>query len=151
MSKENVETVRRFSQAAERALAAHARNRRSLAEAVRADDMSPEDEELWRHLHPDAVWNAGSLGTYRGRLQIAQAWDEIYEVAEAYSTVTRELTDCGDDRVFAAVDRTITARGSGIHATIPVFVVLTVRDGVVTQGDEYLDRRQALAAAGLTE
>ena len=149
MSKENVETVRRFSQAAERALASHAKDRRSLADAVRPMTWRPRMRSSRRHLHPDAVWNAGSLGTYRGRLQIAQAWDEIYEVAEAYSTVTRELIDCGDDRVFAAVDRTITAKGSGIHATIPVFVVLTMRDGVITQGDEYLDRRQALAAAGL--
>lgn len=149
MSHENVETVRRFSAAAERALASHAKNPRSLADAVRAGELAAEDEELWSYLHPDVEWNAGSLGTYRGRLQIAQAWDEIYEVAEHYSTSTRSLIDCGGDRVFAAVDRTITARGSGIHTTIPVFVVLTLRDGLITRGDEYLDRSQAFAAAGL--
>jgi hypothetical protein len=35
--------------------------------------------------------------------------------------------------------------------TFPVNVVITVRDGLITQIDEYSDRDEALEAAGLSE
>jgi ketosteroid isomerase-like protein len=151
MSQENVEIVRGFFDATERAIAAYWENPRSLGDAMKTDDLDPESKDAWKSLHPDVVWNTGDFGTYRGRLEIAVAWDDLFEVADDYRTAVRELTDCGGDRVFAAVDRTITAKGSGIHTTIPVFAVITVRDRRIMRVDEYLARGQALQAAGLRE
>ncbi len=151
MSQENVEIVRRFFEASERSLKAYWKKPRSLAEALKADDLDHETEEMWKLLHPDVVWNTDGLGTFRGQSEIASAWDDILEVADDYAISLRGLVDCGRDCVLATVDRTATATGSGMTATFPLFVVITVRGGLVTQMDEYPGRDQALEAAGLAE
>src|SRR4051794_28088896 len=151
MSQENVEIVQRFFEASDRATEAYWRNPRSIADSMKAGDLDPEAEELWALVHPEAVWNTGPFGIYRGRLEIAAAWDDIYDIADDYRTSLRELVDCGGDRVFVCVDRTIKAKGSGIHTTIPIFAVVTVQGGLLVAGDEYATRAEALEAAGLSE
>ena len=151
MSQENVEIVRRFFEASERFLKAYWKKPRSLAEALKANDLDHETEEMWKLVHPDVVWNTDGLGTFRGQSEIASGWDDILEVADDYAISLRGLVDCGRDCVLAAVDRRATATGSGITATFPLFVVITIRDGLVTQLDEYPSRDKALEAAGLSE
>ena len=151
MSQENVEVVQRFFEANERALKAHWENPRSLADAVRDEDLDPEAREAWGLLHPEVVWNTSEFGTYHGHLEIAAAWDDIFDVADSYAVSVRELVDCGGDQVYAAVDRSVSAKGSGIRATFPLFAVITVRDGLIIQADEYAARGSALEAAGLSE
>ena len=151
MSEENVDLVRRFFEASGRSLEAYWKNPRSLVEAVNANDLDHETGEMWELLHPDVVWNTDGFGTFRGQLEIASAWDEILEVTDDYAVSLRGLVDCGRDRVLATVDRTASATGSGMTATFPLFVVVTVRGGLVTQLDEYPGRDQALEAAGLRE
>jgi ketosteroid isomerase-like protein len=144
MSEENVELARKAFAALERWMAAYWNEPRSPAAALLSGDLEPEDEALWRCLHAEIVWDTAGFGTYRGHLEIAQAWEEIFEIADDYSTSVRELSDLGGDQVFAAVDRTITGTGSGIHATIPVFLVITVGDGLITHVAEYPERAEAL-------
>lgn len=36
-----------------------------------------------------------------------------------------------------------------LRATHPIFVIITVKDGLIIRGDQYTDRREALKAAGL--
>jgi ketosteroid isomerase-like protein len=151
MSQENVETVRQFYEAVERWMAAYWRDPRSIADALKADDLIPEGKAVFELVAPDFVWNAGTFGTYRGHGEIARAWDDLLETVDDYRLSVRNLRDCGDGRVFAAVDRTAKARASGIHATFPAFVVITVRDGLLVGLDEYLDRAEALEAVGLRE
>jgi ketosteroid isomerase-like protein len=152
MSKENVEIVRRFFEAAERFLEAYWEIKpRPLAEAVKADDPDPETKEMWALLHPDAVWVTDGLGTFRGELEIARAWDDILELTDDYAISLGEVVDCGRDRVLATVNRRVTGTGSGISATFPLFVVITVRGGLVAQLDEYPGRDEALEAARLSE
>jgi ketosteroid isomerase-like protein len=147
MSQENVELVRRFFEAWERSMKAYWKKPRSIVEAVKADDLDHETQEMWKLLHPDVVWNTDGFGTFRGQLELAGAWDDMLEVVDDYTVSIRGLIDCERDRVLAIVDRTGTATGSGIRATFPLFVVLTVRGGLVTQLDEYPSRSQALEAA----
>jgi hypothetical protein len=52
---------------------------------------------------------------------------------------------------YAAIDRAITAKGSGIETAIRVFVTFRIESGLIAQMDEYLDRQEALEAAGLSE
>jgi ketosteroid isomerase-like protein len=153
MSQENVELVRRLYEVVERAMKAYFRHPRPVAAAIRDDDLDPEVREAFDLLHPDVVWNVDLIGrgTYRGRLEFAAAWDDLFETVDDYTLSVRELVDGRGERVFAAVDRTGTFKGSGIKGTFPVNVVITVRDGLIAQIDEYSDRDEALEAAGLRE
>jgi hypothetical protein len=75
--------------------------------------------------------------------------DDLLDIADAYEISVTEIREGEGDRVYAAVDRAITAKGSGIETTIPVFVTFRIENGLIAQMDEYLDRQEALEAAGL--
>ena len=149
MSEQPLELVRRFFEATDRAFAGYWDNPRSIAEALEADDLDPAGEEAFSLLDPNVVWRAGDFGVYRGHMEMARAWDDLLEIAADYRVSIHELVDCGDGRVLVAADRKLIAKGSGLDMTHPAFLVVTVRDDLISQCDEYLDRAQALAAAGL--
>jgi ketosteroid isomerase-like protein len=149
MSEENVEIVRNTLAAFDRAIASYWRTPRSMAEEVEAG--APEVEEAIGFLDPGIVWNAGDLGSARGREQMAALLDDLLDIADAYEISVKEIREGEGDRVYAAVDRAITAKGSGIETTIPVFVTFRIENGLIAQMDEYLDRHEALEAAGLRE
>jgi ketosteroid isomerase-like protein len=149
MSQENVEIVRRTLAAFERAIAAYWRTPRSMAEEIEAG--APEVEEAIGFLDPGIVWNAGDLGSARGREQMAALLDDLLEIADAYEVSLTEIREGDGDLVYAAIDRAITAKGSGIETTIPVFITFRIENGLIAQMDEYLDRQEALEAAGLRE
>ena len=151
MSQENVEVVRRFFAATAGAMASYWQEPLSIAEALRAGDLTPEGELAFEFLNPDVVWNAGGFGTFHGREQMAAGWDDILDVADNYSVSVRDLREGQSDLVYAAVEREITAKGSGMETSFPVFAVLRIEDGLITRIDEYADRHEALEAAGLRE
>jgi limonene-1,2-epoxide hydrolase len=122
-----------------------------VVEGIETGALTPEMEDALSFMHPDVAWNAGGFGAARGLKQLAAIWDSIFEIADAYGIVVTEVRDGRNDLVYAAIDRSITAKGSGIQTTFPVFSVTRVSDGVITEIDEYLDRHQALKAAGLAE
>jgi ketosteroid isomerase-like protein len=149
MSEENVEIVRNTLAAFERAIASYWQTPRSMAEGVEAG--APEFEEALGLLDPDIVWNAGDLGSTRGRQQMAALLDDLFEIADAYEISLTEIREGEGDLVYAAVERAITAKGSGIATKIPVFIAFRIENGLIAQMDEYLDRHKALEAAGLSE
>jgi ketosteroid isomerase-like protein len=149
MSRENVEIVRSTLAAFERAIASYWRTPRSMAEELEAG--APEVEKAMGFLDPGIVWNAGDLGSARGREQMAALLDDLLDIADAYEISVKEIREGEGDLVFAAVDRAITAKGSGIETTIPVFVIFRIENGLIAQMDEYLDRQEALEAPGLRE
>jgi ketosteroid isomerase-like protein len=149
MSEENVEIVRSTLAAFERAIAAYWQTTYSLAEGV--DAGAPEFEEALGFIDPGIVWNAGDLGSARGREQMAALLDDLLSIADAYEISLTEIREGEGDLVYAAVERAITAKGSGIETTIPVFVSFRIENGRIAQMDEYLDRHEALEAAGLSE
>jgi limonene-1,2-epoxide hydrolase len=151
MSEESVETVERFFEAMDRASKAYWGNPRSIADSIREGALDAEAKEAWGLMHSEVVWNTAGFGTHRGHLEIAAAWDDIFEVVEDYEVSVREIRQCSDERVFAGVDRTGTGKGSGIRASFPLFAVITVGEGLIVQIDEYADRNEALEAAGLSE
>jgi ketosteroid isomerase-like protein len=87
---------------------------------------------------------------YRGRAGLERYWAEIHEAAEEISLSISDLRASGD-RVFQAV----TARGRGKLSKVPVeqpiWTVTTLRDGVAVRVENYVDRSEALEAAGLRE
>jgi ketosteroid isomerase-like protein len=92
-----------------------------------------------------------SMAEARGREQMAALLDDLLEIADAYEVSLTEIREGEGDLVYAAINRAITAKGSGIETTIPVFITFRIENGLIAQMDEYLDRQEALKAAGLRE
>jgi hypothetical protein len=147
MSQADVEIVRRFGDAVERMVAEYWDERRSFVDRVDRGVQGDAFAEARAITAEDAVWVVGALGTFTGAREIAGAWDETVTFAADYRVELTELVDCGDGRVMAVIDRTVTVSAGGVHTTIPVYCVVTVADGMVARIDEHLTRREALQAA----
>jgi ketosteroid isomerase-like protein len=132
MSQQNVEIVRR---------GIDAWNRADLDEWLAG--FAPEAELHTTGRFPDQR-------VYRGRAGLERYWAEIHEAAEEISLSISDLRASGD-RVFQAV----TARGRGKLSKVPVeqpiWTVTTLRDGLAVRVDTYVNRAEALEAAGLEE
>ena len=91
-------------------------------------------------------------GTYRGREGVF-AW--FRDMAATYDSNDGDLdlTDVRDlgDQVLAIGSVSFTGRGSGIQTNVPVAVVATFREGLLTHFKDYADKSAALKAAGLSE
>ena len=134
MSQENVEIVRRIVE----------------------DAVQGRWEESARQLGPDAEWH-GTVGgltegsVWRGPEQIrkifeqedAEAWDERRLEAE-------EFIDAGDC-VVVLLHEFRRGKGSGVEMETDTAVVYEMRDGRVVRIQGYMDRAEALEAAGLRE
>ena len=152
MSQENVEIVRRLLEAAQRAFNAYWRDPRSIAAALQADDLPPEAREYLGHLDPEVEWKMAMVGqTPRGYLEVAKAWDDYLTWAKAYRVGLGEVRDLGDDRVYAVVDVVAEAAAGGMPMKMRLFVLYTIREGLIARMEEYTEQDQALEAAGLRE
>jgi hypothetical protein len=90
-------------------------------------------------------------GTYEGRDGVA-TW--LIDLAEHYEVGGR--IDCPDvrdlgDRVLALGTLSVTGKGSGVEINVPVAVLASFRDGLITGFKDFGDKKQALEAAGLSE
>jgi ketosteroid isomerase-like protein len=151
MSRENVEVVKRFFEAVQRLLETWGTSR-SLQDAIKAGDLPPEAREALGYMDAGAEWNPVFSGaTYRGQLEIGRGWDELLGAAESYSLKLLEATDLENDRVLAVFGPSLEGKTSGIHVNAALYAVITLRDGLIAQLDEYTDRSEALEAVGLRE
>ena len=78
----------------------------------------------------------------------AQDWLDTFD---DFTTEPVEVIDVGDDRVVAVLKASGRARLSGIETDLTYAVVYTFRDGKIARGREYMERDEALEAAGLSE
>jgi ketosteroid isomerase-like protein len=131
MSQENVENVRRG-----------------------IDAWNRGDLDGWlAGFAPEAEWHTTGRfpddRVYRGRAGLERYWAEIHEAAEEMSISISDLRASGD-RVFQAV----TGRGRGKRSEVPIeepiWLVTTLRDGLAVRVESYVDRAEALEAAGLS-
>ena len=125
MSQENVEIVRAFV----RGLILH------------------EHDEWQTYVDPAFVWNPTEQGATEGieaLVETMTAWESTWD---EYSVTPEGFVDMGD-RVVAILDFHGRGRGSGIEAEARFYEVYTVRDGKLVRMDEFLDRSEALEAAG---
>jgi ketosteroid isomerase-like protein len=77
-----------------------------------------------------------------------QDWIEMFD---EFKMEPLELIDAGEDTVVVAEHYGGRAKLSGIDVHSTVWTVLTIRDGKMARGREYLSREQALEAVGLQE
>jgi ketosteroid isomerase-like protein len=135
MSQEDVELIQQQVDAA---------NRRN-AEAFVAT-VSPDVE--WE----DAMFWSEPLRIYRGRQEL-QEWfvRAIVEPWESVHVEVEEIIDAGEDRVVAGGLLTARGRGSGVETRLHGWFVFWFESGLITRRRAFLERAEALEAAGLEE
>jgi hypothetical protein len=90
MSQENVEIVRRYYEAVQRAFTAYWKGPRSVADSLKEGQVGPEGVEMIRYLHPNVEWTTALTGiTYRGYSDLASGFDELMEAARNNVYATR--------------------------------------------------------------
>jgi ketosteroid isomerase-like protein len=134
VSRENVEVVRRVYEA-----------------AARQDSAGVL--ELY---DPGVVLDATAIGLvgsakkkYRGHEGLRALFAEWHDAWGEIEYSYEELIDAGD-RVVAVVTRHARGRSSGVEVERPFTLVWTVRDGRVVSVVWFLDREEALKAAGVS-
>jgi ketosteroid isomerase-like protein len=135
MSEENVELLRRFTEAF---------NRGNLAGAIALVDPPPEFEFVGSGVIPDLA------GVQRGPEGLRRAVETFWGEFDDAHAELHELIDAGDE-VF--VSATFRGRGkrSGAETSWDVWAVFTVRDGRMVRWQAFSERDPALEAAGLSE
>jgi ketosteroid isomerase-like protein len=132
MSQENVRTVRRGYEAWQRT--------RKL------------EYDL---LDPDVEWvlygtPAGDV-IYRGRVGVRKWFAEQDAAWSVQWWEVESVRETPDGRVLALVVAHAVGRGSGIPVTLPLANIWTLEEGRATRMEMFMDRGEALEAAGLSE
>ena len=145
MSEQAVQTVRRAFEEASRVRDPSARALDALDAdtlAIVFDSYDPEIE-----LHEDPRFPEG--GVYRGVEAVARYFAGFTEHFDEFTFEAEDFIDLGDERVLILLH--LHTRGTGSGATVEVRPgwILTVRGGKTVRIETYLDRAEALAAAGL--
>ena len=134
MSQENVQIIR---------VLIDAFNRRDYTAVL--DAIDPEVE--W-HPPPDIPNAAVAIG----RDALIANFQDWFGAWEDYRTVPEEILDGSDDTVVMCARESARGKGSGIEMrSRRVFGVFQLRDGKVVRQQAYLDRAEALRAAGLSD
>jgi ketosteroid isomerase-like protein len=137
MSQGNVEVVRRY-----------------LGTRIDALDDGALDRVM-QGFHPDVEFREDprfpEAGVYRGRDAIRAYAKRFSGEFEAFSWETEDFLDAGDDQVLVLLRVRGRGKDSGADFDTPAGWLLTLTEARVTRVDAYLDRRDALEAAGLRE
>jgi ketosteroid isomerase-like protein len=135
MSRENVEIILRGVDAA---------NRRDVEAFVA--DVSPDVE--WE----DSIFFTEGSRTYRGIAELREWFNQV--VIEPWASLRieiEEITETSDDRVLFGMLLTARGKDSGVDTQQRAWSVQWFAGGKVTRRQVFLDRAEALEAAGLPE
>ena len=129
MSQENVENFKRANGAF---------NRRDVNGVLEAVD-------------PEVVWHSAWMGSvYRGHQGVREWIEEVDESLDEINAEFPELRDLGD-RLLALGHFRGLGKESRVEIESPVAYLVEFKDGKVSRVQTYLDRDEALEAAGLEE
>jgi ketosteroid isomerase-like protein len=132
MSRENVEAYTRAVEAA---------NRRDM-DALLAD------------FHPDVEWHSALVGlgaeVYRGEDGVREMFSDLDENLTSALFEVSEIHDLGD-RVLALGRLRARGHDSGVQTESSFNQLVDFKDGKVIRLRSFLDRKEAVEAAGLTE
>ncbi len=135
MSQENVEVF-------ERALAAY--NRRDIDAFLEAFDREVE----WHSLVQ--VMFGGEQSVHRGHQGMRDGVREMDEVLAGLQVGYSEIRDLGE-RIVVVGSVSGRGRASGAETEMPINWVVEFKDSKVIRMRDYVDRAEALEAAGLSE
>jgi ketosteroid isomerase-like protein len=114
-------------------------------------------EALLEECHDDVEWESalvkglgGETTVYRGHEGIRDLFREVDHAFDEFRIGFDgdDIRDLGD-RIVASGWMRVRGRASGVAVESPVSFVADFRDGKATRFRSFLDRRDALAAAGL--
>jgi ketosteroid isomerase-like protein len=88
---------------------------------------------------------------YRGRDEVVRAFVDYFEVWERMEMRADDYIDAGGEDVVVFHHEVAKGRESGVVVETDTGTVNTVRDGRIVRVRSYMDRQQALEAAGLRE
>ncbi len=124
MSQENVEIVRMF--------------------------LSAGVDEALPHADPDIVWNPIEELPTQGHDAVRASLAHWKAEWDDYKLMPEEFVDMGD-RVVVTVRLRGRGRGSGVEIAARFYDVYTLHDGKIVRMDQFTERSEALAAAGLSQ
>jgi ketosteroid isomerase-like protein len=116
-------------------------NRRDLDEVLRVFD--PEVEVHDPPEMPDSA-------IHRGHDAVMRDWQRTFDSFEEFTIEVEECRDLGGE-LFVLLRYRGRGRGSGVTVDAQLAHVVTVKDGKLLRLRQFLDRQQALDAAGLRE
>jgi ketosteroid isomerase-like protein len=135
MSQKNVEVVLQGIEAL---------NRRDVDAFVAL--VSPDVE--WE----DSVFWSEHARIYTGEAELREWFNQvILEPWESVHFEVEEITEAADDRVFFGGLLTTRGKGSGVETQVRGWSVVWITNGKTTRRQVFLDRADALEAAGLEE
>ncbi len=114
-------------------------------------------EAALQHADPGLTWRLhGELAldvpeAVRGREAVKELWVGFFDAWDDYKMEPLELTEAPDGRLLVTVLFTAVGQGSTAPIELTYFWLYRVRDGAITEVDAYLDRAEALAAAGMED
>ena len=103
------------------------------------------DAEAELHEWPEAP-GAQSYRGPDGLRRALEVWFDAWEWVQVEITETQEI----DDRVFVSLHQRAKGKGSEVEVEIDSYNVYSFHEGKVTRIELFLDRDEALEAAGLT-
>ncbi|HYU61874.1 MAG TPA: nuclear transport factor 2 family protein [Solirubrobacterales bacterium] len=147
MSEQAVEVVRRSFEDASRVKDPSGRvvdalDRETLAVAF--DFFDPEIEIREDPRFPER-------GVYRGLQAVGRYFAQFTENFDEFTFEAEDFVDLGDDRVLVLFRLRTRGAESGARAEARPGWIYTIRGGKAVRIEAYLDRREALAAAGLAD
>jgi ketosteroid isomerase-like protein len=117
---------------------------RELYSVVERDDFGA----ALQLFHPDVHWEP-TEGTFHGLEGVGRSFVEWMEPWDEHRVELEEAIGAGD-RVLATVRLTARGEQSGVEIDQRFFQVHTIREGKIVRMVEYLDRKPAAEAAGVS-
>jgi ketosteroid isomerase-like protein len=115
-------------------------------------------DALLEYLDPEIEWYpvlprmlGGTATVYRGHAGMRQFFKDVDDSLANVHVEYSEIRDLGDDRAVAIGWIRSRGRASGVETESPVAAVYDLRDGKALRIRTYLDPKEALEAAGLSE
>jgi ketosteroid isomerase-like protein len=134
MSAENIELVRAATEAMERGDAEGA--------------LAALDTEIEWHATVGGV-DEGRVA--RGHDEVVQGFLDYFEVWERIELRAEDFIDAGGEEVVVFFHEVAKGRKSGIVVETDTGTINTVRNGKIVRVRSYMDRDEALRAAGLSD
>ena len=135
MSQANVEAFKRF---------AEGNNRRDV-------------DAMLEELDADVEWHSAVLGSLRGEATVHRGHDGVREMLrdlnDAFGEIRIEMSEIRDlgDRLIAIGRGCTRGKASDIETETPLAIVTEFKNGKAISLRNYLDPKEALEAAGLSE
>jgi ketosteroid isomerase-like protein len=127
------------------------KNPRSVSASAKSGQLDADERDVFDRLHPDVRWTNVIGEVYEGKLGCARGVDELLRASQDYAVRLDEVTDLDHEHVLVVVRSEGKGLSSGAAGAVTLFTLVTMRNGLIAQIDEYLSRAEAREALGLEQ